>query len=314
MQCTEVGRINVTRDHRQWRDAVCEALIDLDVCIDKDTPFQGAMRLRNLHDTLVMDVQATAHSVTRDKSRIGRSHDDYVLLSRISSGSAMLSQNGRDAILGSGDFAIYDTAATYHIGLRQPFEMTVMRIERDRFSHLVGNVGDLTAIPVRGDSGTGRVASLLIGEVCRELDAIGDATMRQMRDTMLGMVAAALSEIREGPVRTTSQPRYLLIQRAMRLVEDELGNESLSCEFVAQRLGISGRYLRKLFADQGRPLSDFIWERRLVAAHNQLATQRSVQRSITSIAFDCGFKDSAHFSRAFRARFGISPRDFRGNR
>ncbi|WP_420540995.1 helix-turn-helix domain-containing protein [Novosphingobium humi] len=282
--------------------------------VDLDAPFQGEMRLRHLRETLVMDVRATAHSVTRDRARICRSTDDYVLLSRINSGSAVLCQNGRDAILEQGDFAVYDTAANYHIALRQPFAMTVMRIERDRFSRLVGNVTDLTAVSVRGNSGTGRVASLLIGEVCNELDAIGDATKRQMQDTMLGMVAAALLETRDGPSSGTSEPRYLLIQRAMRLVEDELGNEALSCEFVAQRLGISGRYLRKLFADQGRPLSDIIWDRRLVAAHNQLAGQRSVQRSITSIAFDCGFKDSAHFSRAFRARFGISPRDLRGKR
>jgi AraC family transcriptional activator of tynA and feaB len=32
---------------------------------------------------------------------------------------------------------------------------------------------------------------------------------------------------------------------------------------------------------------------------------------ITSIGYDVGFKNSAHFSRAFKARFGISPGEFR---
>jgi len=32
--------------------------------------------------------------------------------------------------------------------------------------------------------------------------------------------------------------------------------------------------------------------------------------SITQIALDCGFADGAHFSRDFRAHFGLSPRQY----
>lgn len=312
MESCVVREVNVIRDHVAWRDAVSEALIDLDFRVAEDSPFQARMRMGSLRDTLVMDVQATPHSVTRDQARIRRSGvDDFVLLSRIKTGQARIAQNGRDAILNPGDFAIYDTNVPYLIDLASAFSMTICRIERNRFAPLVSDIGELTALAVKGDAGTGRIASMLINEVSSEIDAIGDLTARQMQDTMFGMVAAALTELHTGMGRPTSEPRHLLIQRALRVVEDELGNDHLSCEYVARRIGITGRYLRKVFADQGRSLSDIIWERRLIAAHSLLASPRVVQRSITSIAFDCGFKDSAHFSRAFRARFGISPRDLR---
>jgi len=303
--------VSVSGDFGIWRDAVCDALIDLDFKMTQDAPFSGNLRRRTFRDTRIIDVCASGHSVARDNSRIRRSSDDFVLLSRMIDGSATLIQNGREANLQPGDFAIYDTTIPYQFFLASSFKMTVMRIERDRFGHLVRDLGDATARRVSGSSGTGRIASMLIGELSNELEAIGDMTGRQMQDTMLGMVSAALNEIRNGPSVPSSEPRYQLAQRALRLVEDQLGNDELSCEFVAARLGVSCRYLRKVFADRGRSLSDIIWNRRLEEAHRQLVSKCGVQRSVTSIAFDCGFKDSAHFSRAFRARFGISPRDFR---
>lgn len=312
IQPEQADVMNVHGDHRAWREIVCDVLIDLDFEVGSEMPFHGSMRLRDLRETRILDVRATAHQVSRDKSRIRKSGDDYILLSRMMSGSGRIAQHGREAELKPGDFAIYDSTVPYAIKLDRPFEMNVVRIERDRFSHLVRDIDSLTAMPVRGDTGTGRIASLLIGAVAKEIDAIGDLTARQMHDTMLGTVAAALTELQAGGgTRPISEPRHLLMQRALSLVEEELGNEDLSCEFVSRRIGISGRYLRRLFADQGRSLSDTIWERRLLAAHRKLAAQTGVQRSITSIAFECGFKDSAHFSRAFRSRFGISPRDLR---
>ena len=43
-----------------------------------------------------------------------------------------------------------------------------------------------------------------------------------------------------------------------------------------------------------------------------LEDPRQRARSITEIALRWGFNDSAHFSRTFRARFGLSPRAVRG--
>jgi AraC-like DNA-binding protein len=45
-----------------------------------------------------------------------------------------------------------------------------------------------------------------------------------------------------------------------------------------------------------------------------LADPRQAGRSVTDIAFTVGFKDSSHFSRAFKDRYGVGPRGYRGNR
>jgi len=49
----------------------------------------------------------------------------------------------------------------------------------------------------------------------------------------------------------------------------------------------------------------------LDAARRDLCDPGLAASSVSRIAFSWGFNDAAHFSRAFRARFGCSPRELR---
>jgi AraC-like DNA-binding protein len=59
--------------------------------------------------------------------------------------------------------------------------------------------------------------------------------------------------------------------------------------------------------------SAFILEQRLSHAAERLRTERGGV-SITQVAYDCGFSDSAYFSRCFSKSHRVSPRDFRAGR
>jgi transcriptional regulator GlxA family with amidase domain len=63
------------------------------------------------------------------------------------------------------------------------------------------------------------------------------------------------------------------------------------------------------FAESDRSIADHIWTTRLDGCRGELA--RRTDRTISEIAFAWGFSSSAHFSRAFRKRFGITPSAFR---
>jgi len=66
-----------------------------------------------------------------------------------------------------------------------------------------------------------------------------------------------------------------------------------------------------LFVCNGLSVSDWIRVQRLAHCKDDLANPLLDRKSITEIAFFWGFNDSAHFSRAFRQEFGMSPRRFR---
>lgn len=54
-----------------------------------------------------------------------------------------------------------------------------------------------------------------------------------------------------------------------------------------------------------------IWDRRLERCREEIADPAMALRSITEIAHDWAFSDSQHFSRAFKQRFGMTPREYR---
>jgi AraC-like DNA-binding protein len=76
-------------------------------------------------------------------------------------------------------------------------------------------------------------------------------------------------------------------------------------------LGISLRYLHRLFEDVGDSVGRLILAQRRDRCRDALANPPYARRSVSEIAFACGFNDAAHFSRSFKARLGMSPRDAR---
>jgi AraC-like DNA-binding protein len=90
-----------------------------------------------------------------------------------------------------------------------------------------------------------------------------------------------------------------------------LASPGLSIEQVASGLRMSPRYIQMLFHDEETTFSEFVVGQRLAQAWRVLADQRFDDRSITSVAFDCGFGDLSYFNRTFRKRFGCTPSEVR---
>jgi AraC-like DNA-binding protein len=80
---------------------------------------------------------------------------------------------------------------------------------------------------------------------------------------------------------------------------------------VVARHGISARYVRKLFNDEGTSFSAFVLDARLAQAYRILSDPRFSGRAISTVAFECGFGDLSYFNRAFRRRYQASPSEIR---
>ncbi len=88
--------------------------------------------------------------------------------------------------------------------------------------------------------------------------------------------------------------------------------EAVSLDRLARESGLSKAHFSRLFkASTGLGFAKSRLEARLAKARRLLA---SSQLSITAVAAECGFKNSAHFSTVFRQREGQSPRAFRSKK
>lgn len=94
------------------------------------------------------------------------------------------------------------------------------------------------------------------------------------------------------------------VRRAMLLIEQDLAGAA-SCSDIAAALGIGVRQLtRRFVADVGLTPQGYRVRLRLARADWMV---RQTDRSMTEIAFECGFSDNAHLSRAFKDSFAVAP-------
>jgi AraC-like DNA-binding protein len=66
-----------------------------------------------------------------------------------------------------------------------------------------------------------------------------------------------------------------------------------------------------LFDGGEESASRYILRRRLEECAKQLSSAMWRGHTLTEIAFACGFNSSAHFTRAFRGEYGVTPSEFR---
>jgi AraC-like DNA-binding protein len=159
------------------------------------------------------------------------------------------------------------------------------------------------------DATAGKLLSDYIRALILRLPALeapdAPAIARGTRD----LIAATLSTARRhAPAAGTDSA---LLVRAKRHISRHL-NTTLDAETLCAALATSRSSLFRAFEPLGG-LARYVRSRRLAHAHEILA-RPDESRTVAEIAFACGFKSPAHFSRAFREVYGVSPTDLQDRR
>jgi AraC-like DNA-binding protein len=125
------------------------------------------------------------------------------------------------------------------------------------------------------------------------------------------LLSCALAESHSNEPASSNALREALFVRACRLIRFKFGDPGLTPAQIAHQLGISTRLLQRIFAERGMTVMRQIFRERTSQAARLLAEPGSAHRTITDIAFACGFNGSSHFNRLFTASMGKSPSQWR---
>jgi len=125
---------------------------------------------------------------------------------------------------------------------------------------------------------------------------------RQLTD-LFSLSLDGMTEVQSA--ETTVQ--NILLSRIKHYVRGEITNPELSTTLIAQKFSVTPRYIQMLFSKIGITGRDYIRNSRLEYTRNLLQSPLQRSRSITEIAFGAGFSSSAHFSTAFKKRYGVPP-------
>jgi len=94
-------------------------------------------------------------------------------------------------------------------------------------------------------------------------------------------------------------------------IDRHLADPDVTPEVIARAHHISVRYLHRLFEAEDITVSRWIQRRRLQECRRELARREVAGRTIAAVARRWGFTSAAHFSRVFRATYGMSPVEWR---
>src|SRR5262245_10064722 len=211
-------------------------------------------------------------------------------------------QHGECVTLTPGDGLIYDVSQPHEITSTETTEHFVVTVPHDLVVGRGVRLDRLSAQRFSARAGVGRLAADLIHSTFGELATISPTCEDDLASSLLNLMFLSLPS--EG-AHASEALRY----RIESFIRDQIRDPELSIDKIASALRCSKRYLHMAFSASDRSITDHIWTTRLDGCRGDLA--RLSDRSISEIAFAWGFSSSAHFSRAFRKRFGVTPSAFR---
>lgn len=152
-----------------------------------------------------------------------------------------------------------------------------------------------------------------VARLCLAAPALeGSPAARVMAETTVDLVRAFVLTAGGSPDERAEAMEDTLPMRVERYMRDHLAEPALSAAQIAAAHFVSVRHLYNLWsAGHEQGLAEWLMDQRLDRAGRELA--RSTL-SIAAVAHTCRFADASHFSRRFRQRYGMSPRDWRSCR
>lgn len=138
-----------------------------------------------------------------------------------------------------------------------------------------------------------------------------DSAARELGAASIELVRALLASAARDQRHARAAMAETLLTQVRTYIRRHLDDPNLGPDTIAAAHNISVRYLYRLCSNADFSLEQWIIGQRLEGARAELTDPHSRHRSVAVVGERWGFSSPAHFSRRFRATYGVSPRDWR---
>lgn len=289
-----------------WREVVCQTVLNV-ATEHPSNGFSAKIAGRSFGPLRFASFESTSHGIVRTKRHVATAPEASYLVSLQIWGRSNIAQDEESFCLGPGEIAIVDGQQPFRVGFPGSVNRILAVIPREMLSQRAPWMKDTLACrkiassSPYGDLARRHLLHLSKGECPSQSEAV------LMTENLCNLLA--LASARE--VRTSSLGPELMMQSIFAFCRQHLHNPELSPAIVASHFGISVRTLQLRFQQSGTSFGRWLLECRLEACGKALKDPRRQGHSISTIAYSWGFNDLSHFNKAFRIRFGSSPRQWR---
>jgi AraC-like DNA-binding protein len=299
-----------------WRSIVCDTLGPLDFRADPDVPLWGEIGAGSLGSVNVGSVlTSTPHSVHRTPGLIRRGSSEMYRVVLAISGALRLGQDGKTARLLPGEFAIYDFAKPYDLVYDSAVRLAVFGFPRVMLPVPADTAAMMSAVPITAEVAAASLAAPFLTRVARDFESYQPASTARLCTVLMDLVATAVAERAgsSGCVPPAARERALLLA-VHAFIERHLSDAELTPAAIASAHHMSLRQLHRLFETQQTTVAAWVRHRRLERCRRDLSDPCLATTPVSTVAIRWGLPDAAHFSRQFRAAYGVAPAEFRQRR
>jgi len=293
-----------------WTGIISDTFVPLTaVPLGDQAAFTGRVENHRYGALQVTTVKAASQRVRRTPSLIARTSGEYLIASIPLSGSGVVEQDGRVAVMEPASIIFYDSTRPYTLIFERPFEQVSIHVPTDV---LVERGVPLAALRNRtacnlGSGGPGSVASSFFASLARlqRQDPLAAAALSVHGEGLLASVLALAAR----PSARVPDDHEFAFARLQAYLANAYPTPDLDAHRAASACHVSRRQLFRILAQHGTTFADEVRRLRMENARRMLVTD--TRRPVSSIAAACGFTMPSHFYRTFKAATGMTPGEYR---
>jgi len=302
--------VDVAARSRHWHEAIGSAYFPLDLTFRRPEDFDGELTLWELGQVSLSRLTSDALLYRRLPRHLQVQGPEEFLVTLPAKSEVRFAQGGREVRANPGAFFIERSHEPYEFSHAEAADLWVMKLSSDMLGGRVRAPDRFCSLQFDATNGANGLFVDMVHLIPTRYDAMSEETRATVGRQLADLLALALQSDERVLTSGNSSVRAGHLARIESYVRRHRDDADLGPEEVAAACGISVRYLHELLRDTNRTLGAWLRDQRLAAAREDLSNPAD-RRSIGTIAYARGFSDQAQFSRAFRARYGLTPKDVR---
>ena len=311
-QCIKYSTNDLPINERQeWlHEVICREYANVEITPPANGELFNEMIIYPWNNLRLSSIRSNEITLKRKSHEPDSFNQDAYFAVILLSGKYHLQQNGKEVHLKPGDITLYDATLAHQISCAENFSKLIISIPRSNFRDRIAGVEHCTALRIPGNSGIGAIAANFIRSTLSQTNQLTTAEFPSLSKYSLNLLTLALATVRPANFNL-SKSRSFTLNRIKAYIEENLSDSDINPTIVANEVGLSARYINRLFKDDETSLMRYICQRRLENCRNDLLDPVHIGDRISDIAFRWGFNNLSHFSRVFKQRYDYSPKDYR---
>lgn len=259
----------------------------------------------DLGDTVLAQARAESQHFIRDEKRLAREELGLILVQYFPYGGGIVCDRER---VFAGDMLIIDTEKPFKLAATDYENLTLM-VPHDLRASITPMIDRTHGRRLPGQNPMVRMLGDHLQSLWRNVTSMNRAQASTAVQGTIGLIHGYLANEKGLAAEMEPAVGEALALAVRRYIERNL-EKPLKVDDLARHFKVSRSQIYRLF-EHHDGVASYVWERRLLRSRRLLMTPTLQHLGIGAVAFEAGFSSNAHFSRAFRARFGLTPSQLR---